>query len=1017
MKKILCMALCLILAAAMLVGCNEPKEEPHKHTYASEWSTSATEHWHASTCDHNVTADKAAHDDTIVDGVCDVCQYVLYYTVTVAAPAEVTVEGTLTAAPGADVTFTATVDADYRLVVNGAEVVSTTEQNGNKVYTCKVSAIAANTNVSIIAEKVVFGGVVAEDETAFTQTTMNTKAPITVNVPAAGTYLIYELANEETGATLGFTFADTVDAEEWSTYYVFTAEEAGDVAIAAKRFSFSYANEGEMVLAYRLVAIEDVILPSLTGNGYILPTNAFINVTITLPAAGLYQITAGENVAINDNIGAVLFSVGADDLTYTFTVKLNDETEATFEFDWVITALPAPVELTDSVEITVPASGYVGLTYTAAVDGTYCISTPAEGIYVYLWNGEYNTMTCWWEPSYEINLTAGESVTVYYGLNPYAEEPADVAATISAIQLGNIIDGWGGALADADGLLNSYKAGYAGYYNFTPGENVSYSFDGETWYTEAQEIYMEAGYCNVYLKLADATEETEVYFEIIKSNYELYPTVGDNTVYMTPDRTYDLYVGNFYTDSEGMASVTFTWTDANLTVYVNGVAVTSGEAVSIDVYSNYTITALYNGEPDTEIELSIVDNNAPVIPDALEGEKYMVYFYGMDLYSVIFNAELGKVRIENLQNGANNGIYNYTVVDGVYTITNDAGEDAGFIISYNMVGGLTFQAPGMMQSQDLVPATGGDSGDGGDDDEPVEVGLNTDIAVNFESLYAGNCLISFTAPVEGTYTLAALAGENDAWVDLWINGDRANGMMSGDPFSSYSFDLDAGETIVFWVASWSEDPATIDLIITGETGGTPDPDVTISGDKYEVYFSGSALMFNITIDVDNGKMTIEDLNSGALTGTYNFAMVDGAPVVTKEDGSAADFMMGVALNGNLTIQPANFPMAMELTPVVEGGEDGGETDGGLVLGENTIAVSAADAYYGVSCTFTAPVAGTYTLTSVSANAFIMFPGRYDIEAVIGASSVTFEMAAGETIEIAVGTQSGADTIIFVIAQA
>ncbi|MBQ9784379.1 MAG: hypothetical protein IJW29_02655, partial [Clostridia bacterium] len=136
------------------------------------------------------------------------------------------------------------------------------------------------------------------------------------------------------------------------------------------------------------------------------------------------------------------------------------------------------------------------------------------------------------------------------------------------------------------------------------------------------------------------------------------------------------------------------------------------------------------------------------------------------------------------------------------------------------------------------------------------------------------------------------------------------------------------------------------------------------------------------------------------------------------DGSAADFVMGVALSGNLTIQPANFPMAMELIPVVDGDDsgDGDATDGTLILGENTVAVSAADAYYGVSCTFTATEAGTYTLTSVSSNAFIMFP-EDGLDPVIGANSTSFTLAAGQTIVIAVGTGSGADTIVFVIAQA
>lgn len=43
----------------------------HEHTFAKDWTSDDTYHWHAATCGHFVTADKAAHD--FVDGVCTVC--------------------------------------------------------------------------------------------------------------------------------------------------------------------------------------------------------------------------------------------------------------------------------------------------------------------------------------------------------------------------------------------------------------------------------------------------------------------------------------------------------------------------------------------------------------------------------------------------------------------------------------------------------------------------------------------------------------------------------------------------------------------------------------------------------------------------------------------------------------------------------------------------------------------------------------------------------------------------------
>ncbi len=49
----------------------------HSHTYADEWSSDENEHWHAPTCGHDVDgSEKGAHADADKDGKCDVCAYV-----------------------------------------------------------------------------------------------------------------------------------------------------------------------------------------------------------------------------------------------------------------------------------------------------------------------------------------------------------------------------------------------------------------------------------------------------------------------------------------------------------------------------------------------------------------------------------------------------------------------------------------------------------------------------------------------------------------------------------------------------------------------------------------------------------------------------------------------------------------------------------------------------------------------------------------------------------------------------
>ncbi len=73
MKKFITIMLALIMSvsvATLFTACGEE----HAHTYASEWTSDDTNHWHVATCEHtDLVSDKAAHDYG-TDGKCTVCQ-------------------------------------------------------------------------------------------------------------------------------------------------------------------------------------------------------------------------------------------------------------------------------------------------------------------------------------------------------------------------------------------------------------------------------------------------------------------------------------------------------------------------------------------------------------------------------------------------------------------------------------------------------------------------------------------------------------------------------------------------------------------------------------------------------------------------------------------------------------------------------------------------------------------------------------------------------------------------------
>lgn len=71
-------ALLFASTAITLVGCKKDKEQPHEHTYASSWSSNASEHWYAATCEHtDLKKDVGEHVyDDESDTTCNVCGYV-----------------------------------------------------------------------------------------------------------------------------------------------------------------------------------------------------------------------------------------------------------------------------------------------------------------------------------------------------------------------------------------------------------------------------------------------------------------------------------------------------------------------------------------------------------------------------------------------------------------------------------------------------------------------------------------------------------------------------------------------------------------------------------------------------------------------------------------------------------------------------------------------------------------------------------------------------------------------------
>ena len=56
--------------------CNYDAHAGEGHTFASDWSKDAINHWKAATCGHSVKSEESAHVDDNNDGECDTCSYI-----------------------------------------------------------------------------------------------------------------------------------------------------------------------------------------------------------------------------------------------------------------------------------------------------------------------------------------------------------------------------------------------------------------------------------------------------------------------------------------------------------------------------------------------------------------------------------------------------------------------------------------------------------------------------------------------------------------------------------------------------------------------------------------------------------------------------------------------------------------------------------------------------------------------------------------------------------------------------
>ena len=473
------------------------------------------------------------------------------YTVSVTADANVTLSNsTITVNEGADATFTATVGAKYVLSATGADVVGEpVVENGNKVYTFKVSTVSADASVSVASQQVVFAEVVAEGTGSFTDLVAwnATEGSITFDVPAAGTYYVVSSDDEN----VEFGAEDVESIWDCVSPYEFTVDEAGTVTLKTKYYSFMEIDSLEF--NYAVVALDPVVLPENSDVDVVLPTGFSFNVKIEAPATpGLYWVGSDvADLAWNDTLGAGFFaSVEEGDEYIEFTLKSYDTTDSTFEFGYNVTVPASVVIVEGDNNIDVLLGYYTKITFTADKAGSYLLKATENDSYFYYWEADYDMMFGSYSTTYVTDvLSAGDTVE-YYVMNSYAEE--DLVEVVNLSYIGQeLTTGTNEVLANADGaaacIVNIDN--YTDYtYKITAGENAKLGFidgDGNVVYVSEKELLVADG---EILKLLVATVDgtdalVEVNVEIVV--YEVDMIVGDNTFDLLPDKVYTVNAFSF----------------------------------------------------------------------------------------------------------------------------------------------------------------------------------------------------------------------------------------------------------------------------------------------------------------------------------------------------------------------------------------------------------------------------------------------------------------------------------------
>ena len=282
------------------------------------------------------------------------------------------------------------------------------------------------------------------------------------------------------------------------------------------------------------------------------------------------------------------------------------------------------------------------------------------------------------------------------------------------------------------------------------------------------------------------------------------------------------------------------------------------------------------------------------------------------------------------------------------------------------------------------------------------------VYVTVTNFFQDQTKVTFTAPFAGTFTIS--------WADGETNGDLYDAFGNWFEVMPYTFTLEAGESINFYVQStdWEITEDFIELVIAGEKNENEEIEPAELDGEYRVDFSGVTYY---TLMFKNGVMMLTDDNAKLYSGTYTYQITaNGGYTFFKDDVETTDILIQILPNGSYTFQCPSLKIPFAMVKYEKPSDDGVETVRELILGESTILVT--NGWAGVHIPFVAPESGIYVLSPAEGemNAVIIIEEENVTELIyLSASNYTFFMEAGQTKNFIIATHShSADTISLVL---